>query len=91
MDSNFVIVGEKLLTKHSEEEYEYVDKKKELNFYFVMDEPDEVAIIVFDDLSPKDKSNEACLGTLFVESLEEAVKETSYITKDNVSKFIMWE
>jgi hypothetical protein len=91
MEDNLVKVGGITLLKHSEEEYEYEDEGKGLNFYFVIDEPHEVAIIVFDDSLPKEKSNEACLGTLSAECLADAVKETTYITKQNVNDFVMWK
>lgn len=91
MKNDLVQISGVLLTKHSNEEYDYTDKKKELNFHFVVDKPDEVTIIVFDDLLPREKTNEAHLGVLFAESLEEAIEETNYITKENVSEFIMWQ
>lgn len=90
MESELIEVNEVSLVKYDDKNFEYTDKEKELCFYFQVCEPDEITIIVFDDLLPPEKSLEASYGNFFVETLEEGVETTKEITKANVNEFIMW-
>jgi|GEM_PF-5598608 len=77
------------ITQISENEYEFENPEQDLDFCFLMDEPEEVTVIVFDSLIPPNNNKEASLGFFYVENLEEAVSEAVQVTKANVNEFVM--
>ena len=91
MKNNSVKIGDVLLKKNSKNEYEYTDEKEQLEYNFVIDAPDDIIVFVFDSLIPMDSENEGYLGALYANSLEEAVHDIAFITKENLHLSLMWD
>ena len=89
MNKNSVQIGEYLITKLSETEYEYANTKQELDFHFAIEEPNEVAVYVFDSLISED-NEKAFLGAFFASNLQEAISDVAQLTKNSVKNSIIW-
>jgi hypothetical protein len=85
-------IGKHSLKQFDEDEYSFENPKEELEFSFVITEPDEMAVIIFDSLLSHDGGANSSLGVFFVSNnLKEAVSEAMLVTKENVSSIIMWQ
>lgn len=89
MKKESVRIGEYLITKLSETEYEYVSMKQKLDFHFAVENPNEISVFIFDSLI-SENNEKAFLGTFHTSSLEEAVSEISYLSQENIKKSVMW-
>ncbi len=90
MKKNIVQIGDYLISKVDENEYQYTNASQELEFHFVVDEPDDIIVFVFDSLIPNNSPDEGFLGAFNASSLEEAVSDIPHLTKDNLKDCVMW-